>query len=182
MFDNGTSFDSNENQNLMKTSIKKEETVKDIKTETLNENISENSEENTAKKSNSSFITVFSDEELYGIKKEIEEAENSANNETTDEKSEEKEDEEEVKNYNLNEYLATKSEVEKLLLKHDYEEIITSMVQILLENEQRALSESSRRNIKIQKFALAIILLSVNANATQKVFLRMMAERLGVTL
>lgn len=179
MFDNGTSFNSNENQNLIKTSIKKEETVKDIKTETSNENISENSEENTAKKSNNSFITVFSDEELYGIKKEIEEAESEDEEEKPlIENADAEGEDESLKLGNF--YTQMQAEIERILTRKDFEDIIFFMVDTLLDDEKRALSEKSKQEIKLQKFILGVICLRCNAPGPQKNFMTMMAERLGV--
>lgn len=73
----------------------------------------------------------------------------------------------------LKDYIST------ILLSDSYEEILTEMVDKLLKDEQMALTEASKADIKLQKKMLGTAFSNVVAYGDQQGLLYLLSDRLG---
>lgn len=76
-------------------------------------------------------------------------------------------------------YSLVKEAVGNILLSEDYEEILTDMIDKLLKDEQMALTEESKREIKLEKRILGSVLSDVVAYGDQQGLLYLLTDRLG---
>lgn len=76
-------------------------------------------------------------------------------------------------------YSTLKDYVSSILLSDAYEDILSEMVNKLLKDEQMALTEASKSDIKMQKKILGAVFSEVATFGDQQGFLYLLSDRLG---